>query len=585
MTAKRKLAVILCADVAGYSRLMAADDTQTLRALNESRMVYRNRVKSHDGNVIDTAGDSILAEFSSPVEAVRCALDIQNDLSLRNAELPEQRRMLFRIGINLGDVIAENAGLYGDGVNVAARLQELSEPGGLCISGSVFDQVEGKVDAVFAWAGEQQVKNIPRPVRTYQWTRETAGNSFSLLAMPSGLSVAVLPFTNLGGDPGEDYFSDGLTEDVITELSRFRELHVLARNTTFQYKGQSVDIPALGRKLGAHYVLEGSVRRAGNRVRINAQLIDVATGTHCWAERFDREIADVFAVQDEITGKIVGTMAGGWSSILGNVHRAATQRKRPADLTAYDLVLQAEGTSAFDRDGYARTAALLKQAMDLDPTYARPRHQYAWLLIRGWIFRFEASAKPPEMVNANAIASVQLDPADALAHRTAAYGYFFDHQLDLFEREVRLAFELAPYNAEIFAQLGMAVTFTGQWERGVALVRKAFALNEASAGGWYHSALYYDFYRRGKYREALEIIRQHPFQDLTETRWKYIAAYGELGEIDEAREWWRLSVAGEPQFSTDWVRRTLRRWNFPEPFLSRYMDGFVKAGYPPQGEE
>jgi len=564
---------------------MAADDTQTLRALNESRAVYRDRVKAHDGIVIDTAGDSILAEFSSPVEAVRCALDIQNDLSVRNAEFPDQSRMLFRIGINLGDVIAENGGLYGDGVNVAARLQELSEPGGLCISGSVFDQVEGKVDVAFAWAGEQLVKNIPRPVRAYRLTSKTESTRSALLAMPSGLSIAVLPFTNLGGDPSEDYFSDGLTEDIITELARFRDLHVLARNTTFQYKGQAVDIPALGRKLSVHYILEGSVRKAGNRVRITAQLIEVATGAHCWAERFDREIADVFAVQDEITGKIVGTMAGGWSSILQNVHRAATQRKRPADLTAYDLVLQAEGTSAFDRDGYARTAALLKRAMDLDPTYARPRHQYAWLLIRGWIFRFEASVRPSEEVNANAIASVQLDPADALAHRTAAYGYFFDRQLDLFEREVRLAFELAPYNAEIFTQLGMAVTFTGQWERGVALVRKAFALNEASAGGWYHSALYYDFYRRGEYRNALEVIRQHPFQNLTETKWKYVAAYGELGELDKARKWWQLCVAEEPLVSSDWVRRTLRLWNFPEPFLSQYMEGFVKAGYPLQSKE
>lgn len=580
MMSQRKLTAILSADVAGYSRLMADDEEATLRALNESRELFRDRIEAHRGRIIDTAGDSVLAEFVSPVQAVDCAAAIQQELAHRNAALLDHRRMQFRIGVNLGDVIEDGAALYGDGVNVAARLQELAEPGSLCISGTVFDQVEGKLPLGFRYLGEQTVKNIPRPVRAYAFSADTPAGAHPAFAMPSGPVLAVLPFANLGGDSAEDYFADGITEDIITELARFRELHVLARNTTFQYKGHAVDVHAVGRKLGVHYMLEGSVRKAGNRVRINAQLIDVATGAHCWAERFDREMADIFAVQDQITGKIVGAIAGGGSGVIQSEWRSASQRKRPTDLTAYDLVLRASGIVWSTPEGFAQAKELLEQAMTLDPAYARPRHEYAWLLLRGWIFRLEIAPRPPQDVKRNAIESVRLDPSDALAHRTAAYGYFFDHQLDLFEREARIAFELAPYNAEVFANLGMAITFTGQWERGVALAEKGFALNETAAGGWYHTVKYYDYYRRGEYRKAIDAVRQHPYQGLTETKWKYIPAYGQLGELDKAREYFQICLAAVPEFSTDWMLNMQRLWNFPEDYLSHYIEGFAKAGYP-----
>jgi TolB-like protein/tetratricopeptide (TPR) repeat protein len=578
---RRKLAAILAADVAGYSKLMADDEAATVRSLNDVRDIFRKRIEAHGGRLIDTAGDSILAEFPSAVEAVDAAVEIQHELEKRNTQLAEHRRMQLRIGINLGDVIEQEDGtIYGDGVNVAARLQALTKPGSLCVSGTVFDQVEGKLPLGFTYLGEQTVKNISRPVRAYAFSVDKSAGAHPALAMPSGPVIAVLPFANLGGDSAGDYFADGITEDIITELARFRELHVLARNTTFQYKGHAVDVHAVGRKLGVHYMLEGSVRKAGNHVRINAQLIDVATGTHCWAERFDREMADIFAVQDQITGKIVGAIAGGGSGIVQSAWRSASQRKRPTDLTAYDLVLRAAVIVWSTPEGFPQAKELLEQAMALDPVYARPRHEYAWLLLLGWIFRLEIAPRPPQDVKRNAIESVRLDPSDALAHRTAAYGYFFDHQLDLFEREARIAFELAPYNAEVFAHLGMAITFTGQWERGVTLAEKGFALNETAAGGWYHTAKYYDYYRRGEYRKAIEAVRQHPYQTLTETKWKYIPAYGQLGELDKAREYFQICLDAVPEFSTDWMLRTQRLWNFPEDYLSHYIEGFAKAGYP-----
>src|SRR5579859_1961507 len=366
----RRLQAILAADVAGYSRLMQQDDEATVTMLDVCRTVFRDKIQSHRGRVVDMAGDSVLAVFEAATEAVRTAFEIQAVLAERNKALPEARRMRFRIGVNLGEVIERTDGtVYGDGVNVAARLESIGEPGSFCISGTVFDQIEGKLPLGFSYLGEQPVKNIPRPVRVYAFSDDVPAGEQRAFAMPSGPAMAVLPFANLGGDSAGDYFADGVTEDIITELARFRELHVLARNTTFQYKGQAVDVHAVGRKLGVHYMLEGSVRKAGNRVRINAQLIDVATGAHCWAERFDREIADIFAVQDQITGKIVGAIAGSGSGVIQSEWRSASQRKRPTDLTAYDLVLRASGIVWSTPEAFPKVKELLEQAIALDPTY------------------------------------------------------------------------------------------------------------------------------------------------------------------------------------------------------------------------
>src|SRR5918996_3623982 len=294
----RKLAVILAADVVGYSRLMAADEEGTLATLNARRQVMDERTARHHGGIFPPAGDSVMAEFASAVEAVRCAAAIQQESEQRNADLPEQRRMLFRVGVNLGDVMVGGDNLFGDGVNVAARLEGVAEPGGICISGAVYDQIRNKVDLGFDDLGERALKNIGYPVRVFGARRDGAAGPGSVPERPAAIlptrpsalpSIAVLPFANFGGDPEHDYFADGLTEDLITELSRFQELRVIARNSVMTYKGKPVRVQEVGHDLGVRYVLEGSVRKVGARVRITAQLIDAATGHHLWAERFDRD--------------------------------------------------------------------------------------------------------------------------------------------------------------------------------------------------------------------------------------------------------------------------------------------------------
>jgi TolB-like protein/class 3 adenylate cyclase/tetratricopeptide (TPR) repeat protein len=580
MTSHRKLAAILSADVAGYSKLMADDERATVETLNAYREIIRKHVEAHDGRVVDSPGDALLAEFPSAVEGVQCAVEIQQELGRRNTQLAEHRRMQFRMGINLGDVIEEDRVLYGDGVNVAARLEALAEPGSVCISGSAFDQVDGKVPFGFGSIGEQQMKNMAKPVRAYRLEGGPGPTAHgSTLAMPTGPAIAVLPFTNMSGDPREDYFSDGLTEDIITELARFRDLHVLARNTTFQFKGQAVDVAAVGRKLGVRYMLEGSVRRAGSRARITAQLIDVGSGAHVWSERYDREMSDIFAVQDEITGKVIGAIVG-IGGALQRAERRVAESKSGERVEAYDLVLRAMGTVGTSV-GYQTSKAMLEQAIELDPRYARARYEYAWLMLRGWAHRLDGEKEPPDPILENAIRSVELDPADAFAHRTAAWGYFLDHQLDLFEREAQLALELAPFSAEIFAQLGMLFTIAGQRERGAALAKKGYALNADSAAGFYHTAMFYDLYFKDDYRRALEVIRQHPRQQLLETLFKYILAYMQLGEPAKAQDYWAKCVALVPVFSAEWMRENLfERWNFPEADTERCIQVLVKAGPP-----
>jgi adenylate cyclase len=532
---KRRLAAVFAADVAGYSRLMEADEEATIAALGQARAVFREQIDGHGGRLVDTAGDSVLAVFESVVEAVRCALGVQKALGERDAGVPEDRRMRFRIGVNLGDIVEQADGtVYGDGVNIAARLESLAEPGGITLSDEAHRHVEGKLAVGFAFIGEQQVKNIARPVRTYRVVPEGApasaaaparsravrpsllaaaaavvvivgavalwqGGFFGgagdtdaeqsddpLLAMPTGPTIAVLPFANLSGDPEQDYFSDGLTEDLITELARVRvpDIRVLARNTTFQYKGQAVDVQEVARTLGADYVVEGSVRKAGERLRINAQLIDASDGAHVWAERYDRPLTDVFAVQDEITSKIVSNIAGS----QGVLHREGAERTSETatgQAAAYDHLLRAR--SVFYKLGpqsYREAKALLIETLEIAPNYARAHQELAYVLLMGWILRFEEAPKPPAELKEYAIRSVELDSTDPLAHRTAAFAYFFDHDLDRFEYHADQALRLAPYDAEIYSSLGCIIGFTGQWERASSWPKRlSLSMNSPLPGG------------------------------------------------------------------------------------------------------
>ncbi len=421
----------------------------------------------------------------------------------------------------------------------------------------------------------------------WQWMHKSAFQSTStataadpVLAMPTGPTVAVLPFVNMSGDTSQEYFSDGLTEDIITELARFKDLYVLARNTTYQYKGQAVDVHAIGKKLGAKYVLEGSVRKSANQVRITAQLIDVQSGAHVWANRYDRNLSDIFVVQDEIATKIAGAIGGGYAGSVQRASRELAQRKPPEQLRAYDYVLRATMTNeAFNAEGYRARKADLQKALELDPNFARARREYAWMMLLGWVLSFEKSAVPPREIRENAIRSVELDPDDPYTHMIAAFGYYFDKQLGQFEREARLALELAPNNPEILARIGFLTSVSGQWEQGVNLDRKAHELNATSAGGWYNSALFYDYYRKGRYGEALEILKLHPFQRIVETQQKYVAIYAELGNLGKAREHWNKCLELDAAFSVETQANRQRLWNFQEAFIQRYSQSIAKAGY------
>src|SRR6266852_128773 len=370
---QRRLAAILAADVAGYSRLMGADEEGTLAALKELRRELADpKIKEHRGRIVKTTGDGLLVEFASVVDAMRCAVEVQQGMAERNAGVPEERRLQFRIGINIGDIIKDGRDIYGDGVNVAARLEALAEPGGICVNRVVRDQVRDKLDFAFEDAGEQRVKNIARPLRVYRVrTDRVVGEARSTaqppLALPDKPSVAVLPFTNMSGDPDQEFVSDGIAEDVITALSRYPSLFVIARNSCFTYKGRAVDVKQVGRELGVRYVLEGSLRKAGNRIRVTAQLVEAETGKHVWAERYDRNLADIFALQDEITGAVTIAIA----PAIAHAEQQRAMRKPPGSLDAWSAYQRGLWHLAkFSLEGNALSEKFFQRAVDLDPTFA-----------------------------------------------------------------------------------------------------------------------------------------------------------------------------------------------------------------------
>jgi adenylate cyclase len=397
-----------------------------------------------------------------------------------------------------------------------------------------------------------------------------------VLGMPESPAIAVLPFVNLSGDASQEYFSDGLTEDLMTALSRARDLRVLARNTTFQYKGKAEDVSKLGRELGVRYVLEGSVRRADDDLRVTAQLVDAETGAHIWADKFDRKMADIFLVQDEIVSQIVGKIAGGYGVIESTEART---RKSPKQVQAYDLVLRAHDVMwEFSQENFRAAREFLRQAITLDPESARARRELANLAVIGWVFRFDKTPEPPQEITAQATKAVQLDPADARARMVAASAYFFNKQLDLFEREAEQAMALAPYDAEILATLGHLIASSGQWQRGVALVKKANELNADAAAGWYHAAMYYDYYLQGDYERALEFRRLHLDQHAMHTYIEYIPVYGQLGRKEEAQENWRKLLADVPGASAETFENWYHLWNMRDEDIAKLMDGVYKSG-------
>jgi TolB-like protein len=361
---ERRLAAILAADVAGYSRLMGEDEEGTLAALRAVRRELADpKIAEHRGRIVKTTGDGLLVEFASVVDAVRCAVEVQREMIARNAATPAQRRIEFRMGINVGDVIIEDGDIFGDGVNIAARLEALAEPGGICLSAAAHEQVRDRLDIAFDDLGEQRVRNIARPVRIYAVA--LGGSSRTALPLPDKPSLAVLAFENMSGDPEQEYFADGMVEEIITALSRIRWLFVIARNSSFTYKGQSVDVKQIGRELGVRYVLEGSVRKAGGRVRITGQLIEAETGTHLWADRFDGSLEDVFDLQDKIAVSVAGVI----EPALQTAETARSASRPTTDLTAYDLYLRAYAMVVASSARIPDALSLLEQAIARDPHY------------------------------------------------------------------------------------------------------------------------------------------------------------------------------------------------------------------------
>jgi adenylate cyclase len=510
--AQRRLAAILIADVAGYSRLMGSDDEGTLAGLKARRELIDLKSKEHRGRIVNTPGDSALVEFASAVDAARCAMEIQKEMAERNAVIHEDRRIEFRIGINVGDVIVDDRGdIYGDGVNIAARVQSLAKPGTLCLSDEAYRQIRGKLPIDVSDLGEHQLKNIAQPVRVYSVWLDDAPP----LALPDKPSIAVLAFENLSDDPKQEYFADGVSEDIITELSRFSNLFVIARNSSFKYKGKAVDVRQVGRELGVRYALEGSIRRGGDRVRISAQLVDSGTGAHRWADRYDRELRDVFAIQDELARTIATVLAA-------HVNKAEVERallKPPATWQAYDHYMRAAAAwasfqSSWKLDQLLETRRHLADSLKSDPKYARAysllasTHRVAWL----------------NAVNEEYLSPPALDRAITLA---------------------RTAIEFDPNLPEAYAEVAYNIIRKSDFDGATVAAERAMALNP----NFVDYRLAQVFYSVGQPAKAIEIakaqMRLDPFHPHFAPLIAGIAYYL-LKEHQEAQRWLREATGRAP---------------------------------------
>ena len=473
---KRKLAVILAADVEGYSRLMGADEEATLDTLAAYRQAMDQRIVERGGRVVGAAGDSVLAEFPSAVEAVRCGAEIQADLGRRNADLEPDRRMAFRIGINLGDVIVADGDIFGDGVNVAARLEKLADAGGVCISGAVYDQVKGKLELGYDDLGAQKVKNIAEPVHAYRVRlSEEPATATVLEPVAETPSVAVLPFDNMSADPEQEYFSDGMTEDIITTLSKLSGLFVIARNSTFTYKGKAVKVQDVGTELGVRYVVEGSVRKAGERIRVTAQLVEASTGHHLWAERYDRTLDDIFAVQDELSQEIATAL----EVRLSAGEKKLLARKPTDNLEAYDLLLRGrEEMMRSTREAHGAAREMFERALELDPdcadAYARLAQVATVVGMYGWGAAEATSHGALELAEK----ALELDDTVPFAHGVLGSILLWshhDHARAL--AEARRWIELDPNDADGYLNLANVLTWAGKADEAMPLLDKSMRLN------------------------------------------------------------------------------------------------------------
>jgi len=546
MASTRRLAAILAADVAGYSRLMGADEEGTLAALKALRRELADpKIKEHHGRIVKTTGDGLLIEFVSVVDAIRCAVEVQREMAGRNAEVPADRRIEFRMGINLGDIIRDGRDIYGDGVNVAARLEGLAEPGGICVSRVVRDQVRDKLDFAFEDMGEQQVKNIARPVRVHRVVLgETTGSSESTavgaanppLALPDKPSIAVLPFQNLSGDPEQEYFADGMVEEIITALSRIRWLFVIARNSSFTYKGQAIDVKQIGRELGVRYILEGSVRKVGGRVRITAQLIDATNGAHLWADRFDGSLEDVFDLQDKIAISAAGVVEPALQA--AEIRRASARPTK--DLTTYDLYLRAlSHFMTYDKERILQALDWLRQALDRDPHYspalALAANFRLHLDVNDWADDGEANRNTAVDLARQAL-RITVDEPDILAQTAFVLAYFGD-DIKACSSLTDRALELNPSSSYAWLCSGWIRLYAGQPDAAIEHFHSHFRLNPRGPRGTVLLGIGFAHLFEQRFEEAVTAL-QASLQLLPSISWAYAAlasCYAQMGRLGDAR--------------------------------------------------
>jgi adenylate cyclase len=581
----RKLAAILVSDVVGYSRLTGADEDRILARLRTLRSdLIDPTIAVHRGRVVKRTGDGAIVELRSVVDAVNLAVEIQRAMVERNAEVTPDKRIEFRVGIHVGDVVEESDGdLMGDGVNIAARLQSIAKPGAICLSEQAYWQVKGRLDLKAADLGATQLKNIAEPIHVYSLEVGAPAQAKHAPApapeksAPPRLSIAVLPFANMSGDPEQEYFADGISEDIITALSKLPQLFVIARNSSFTFKGRHVLVTEVARSLGVSHVLEGSVRKSGSRIRITAQLIDASTCGHVWAERFDRDLTDIFAVQDDVTAKIVSALSLNLNT--GDLRRIATARTD--NIEAYDCYLRGRALwQRLAKEPNTQARALLERAVELDPKFASA---HAFLsLVHNFDYINAWSASPSESresSRASAIRAVSLDDADPGALTVMADVHLWDRHHDDAIREANRALALDPNYPGVHGILGQALLYSGRSEEALGCFDRALALDP------FFPDAYLQFqaqavYQLGRYPEAAALLKRRILRnpDTDTSRVWLAAAYGQMGQFEEAREAWREARRINPAYSLEHRRKVLPYRN-PEDF-EKVIDGLRRAGLP-----
>ena len=582
----RRLAAILAGDIAAYSRLMSVDEEGTLRALKSHRKeLIDPKIAEHRGRIVKTTGDGMLVEFVSVVDAVRCAVDIARGMRERNAGIPVDRRIEFRTGINVGDIISDSNDIFGDGVNVAARLEALAEPGGIMVSRVVYDQVRDKLNFDFEDLGEQTVKNIARPIGVHRvsfadhaeptsW-RKSPATAEKELQVSDRPSIAVLPFYNMSGDPEQEYFADGISEDIITGLSKLRWFFVIARNSSFAYRGKAIDVKRAARELGVRYVLEGSVRKGGNRLRITAQLIDAATGNHIWADRYDGELADVFDLQDEITKKVVAAI----EPKLLEVEALRSQGRSAEDLGAWDAVMQTNSVLwRLTKPDIEAAVAMLGSATDCYPNYAPAHSLFAFaLLFRAITVGVSASEDTKKAVRC-ASRAAELDDGDPWAHLALGWAAFLVRRHHDAAVAFKRALDINPNFAAAHGHLGQTLACDGQPEEAISHLEQALRMSPHDPQNIFvYTGFSIAHYLTGNYPEAVtfghKAVQLRP--GFTGGHRIYIASLAQAGQIEKARDALERLKEIQPGISIAWIEKNSPY--MPGP-MARLLEGMRKAG-------